>query len=187
MNAVRALLGRRPPPPPERAHVEPFVGEYRTRPWEPPPPPPPIVPARRLRKDSLFLFLGSVAFVAVGVWMAVAGRDPSDRFWGICSAGFFGLCACVPLEQLLTGQDAAALPRAGAARMLAGMFLLGFAGVYLAWTFAGIHLVERLFCGVSSAAFIGLALWGAVVAHRNGRLFRRSRPRAGRSWPPSAG
>ena len=53
--------------------------------------------ALRSRLGAWAMGFGSLLFVAVGVWMAIAGQTTRDRWLGGLCAVFFGACAAVPL------------------------------------------------------------------------------------------
>ncbi len=181
--AARALAWWRRPPP-DRPFVPPFVGEYRTRPVVPPPPPEPAAPPKprspRPRHGTVGLLLVSLVFVVIGVVVALAPHRPSDRLWGQCSAGFFGLCAWVFAEQLLAERAEKQLSPGALRRTLVVLFLNGAGGVYLAWTCQGARLADRLLIALFGAAFLVLSLWAGIAGYRNGRLLGgapRARPR----------
>lgn len=91
-------------------HDEPLsgLGERLRREYAPPPLPPGRAgaargPSARVTAGRVFMLLGSLAFVAAGVWMALSGSG-RDRWAGLFGALFFGACAVVALLELI-GRD----------------------------------------------------------------------------------
>lgn len=63
---------------------------------------------RPRRSTAVWLLLGSLAFVAIGIWMG------SEEGWiGHAIAAFFGLCAAVAAVQLLPGASSLRIDRDG--------------------------------------------------------------------------
>jgi hypothetical protein len=63
------------------------------------------------KAKMLLLLAGSLAFVAIGVWMVV--RQPQDAFWGYSSIVFFGACAVVALISMLPSASYLLVTREG--------------------------------------------------------------------------
>jgi hypothetical protein len=181
-----ARMLRRPPPP---APEPPFVGAYRTRPAGPPAPDPPVAPLpppRELRapRDPRLGVLGmalvSLAFVVAGVLMARHPHHPSDAFWGLLCALFFGLCAWVFVEQL--AQPGVMLAKRAGRRVIGALILASVSGCWLSWTSAVVSVPERLMVGAGCAAMASLGVVALVKAWRRDRPRRAHAPRS--STPP---
>ncbi|MBK8252814.1 MAG: hypothetical protein IPK82_09115 [Polyangiaceae bacterium] len=166
----RRLLGRKTPP--TSPFVKPFVGQYRTRPHEPPPPPPKEAPSLHRRADRsvpVFLVL-SLAFVAAGVWMGVAGRGEKDKLWAAATVAFFGLCSWVFGEQLVARDKWLAAHPGAIVRMALVLTASGSAGAYAAWVYERAPISDRIGIGAFGLAFVGLAAWVIGAAIKAGRL-----------------
>lgn len=61
------------------------------------------LPSARVTAGRLFTLLGSLAFAAAGVWMALSGAG-RDRWAGLFGALFFGACAAAALLEMI-GRD----------------------------------------------------------------------------------
>ena len=82
--------------------------ERLRREYAPPPLPPGRAgagrqPSARATAARLFMLLGSLAFVAAGVWIALSG-SVRDRWAGLFGALFFGACAAAAFLELI-GRD----------------------------------------------------------------------------------
>jgi hypothetical protein len=175
LRAARRLRRPRPPAP-----EPPFTGHYRIRPPaplapDPPVPPLPPPPARPVWIGPLGMALTSAAFVVAGLVIARSPRLPSDGFWGLLSASFFGLCAWVFVEQLASGSQVLA-KRAGL-RVMAALVAASLFACHLAWTTTVVSLPERLLVGGGAAA---LTVLGVLAL---GRAWRRDDPRRARGSP----
>lgn len=113
---------------------------------------------------NILLTLGSLAFVAIGIFLLIEG-DPSDRLMALGVTLFFGACALVGLLQLLPAQRAA-FDAAGGLTIqpdriqLAGMAIAAIGMAAGCYIFAPIAAYENKqiisLVGYAGAIFFGL-------------------------------
>jgi hypothetical protein len=172
--AVRFLAGVRPRVEP--LYQRPWAGAYRTRPTiprEPAPRAPPAPPSPR--REALGHGVLSLAFCALGALMAHHPNHVGDRFWGLATVVFFGLCAVIFCEQWVSlppvamGETpkplAPPIREPSHFRMIGALGVAGVAGIALAALAGdGVPLFQRAMVGAMSALLAAVAGWASCKA-----------------------